>query len=109
MLPDIADLLSRYASGRYKPATFAERGVALPFTTPHLLGGRIRPGDRRAPELVLANPAGTEGVYVLPWAVLPEFCPPTIHDRAIWSQVSGLQLVTPRSVLGVSRGVAAQG
>ena len=29
-----------------KPASFLERGVAVPFTTPALAGARIRPADR---------------------------------------------------------------
>jgi hypothetical protein len=109
MQPDITAMLSRFAAGRYRPTTFLERGVAVPFTTPHLLGGRIRPGERRIPELVLANPAGTEGVYILPWAALPDFCPPSLHDRAIWSRINGLQLLTPRSVQTAARKVAAEG
>lgn len=109
MSPDLSVLLSRFSQQRYKPATFLERGIALPFTTPALLGGRIRPGQRREPELVLANPAGAEGVYILPWAALPDFCPPSLHDRAIWAQVSNLQLLTPRAVLQVARRVAAEG
>jgi hypothetical protein len=31
---DLEALLKRYATGRYRPATFLERGVALPLTTP---------------------------------------------------------------------------
>ncbi len=109
MQPDITAMLSRFAAGRYRPVTFLERGVAVPFTTPHLLGGRIRPGERRMPELVLANPAGAEGVYILPWAALPDFCPPSLHDRAVWARINGLQLLTPRSVQAASRKVAAEG
>ncbi len=109
MQPDLSAMLSRFAAGRYKPTTFLERGVTVPFTTPHLLGGRIRPGERRMPELVLANPAGAEGVYILPWSALPDFCPPSMHDRAIWSQINTLNLLTPRSVQAVARRVAAEG
>lgn len=109
MQSDLTAVLSRFAAGRYRPITFLERGVTVPFTTPHLLGGRIRPGERRTPELVLANPAGAEGVYILPWAALPDFCPPSLHDRAIWSRVNLLQLLTPRAVQTVARKVAAEG
>ena len=38
--------------------------MILPFTTPGLLGGRIRPAERGTAELVLANPAGVEGVVL---------------------------------------------
>jgi hypothetical protein len=109
MQPDITAMLSRFAAGRYRPTTFLERGVGVPFTTPHLLGGRIRPGERRVPELVLANPAGAEGVYILPWSALPDFCPPSLHDRAVWARINALHLLTPRSVQAAARQVAAEG
>ncbi|MDO9708785.1 hypothetical protein [Paracraurococcus lichenis] len=101
--------LARFEAGKYKPVTFLERGVALPFTTPALMGGRIRPGERKLPELVLANPAGVEGVYILPWAGLPDVCTPTLHDRALWSRVAQLPILTPRAVRQATRSVAAEG
>src|SRR4051812_11062010 len=100
--------LARFEAGKYQPVTFLERGVALPFTTPALLGGRIRPGERKAPELVLANPAGVEGVYILPWSGMPDVCTPSLHDRAVWRRVSELPILTPRSVRQATRAVAAE-
>ncbi|MFZ4406289.1 MAG: hypothetical protein ACOYOH_03055 [Paracraurococcus sp.] len=101
--------LARFEAGKYQPVTFLERGVVLPFTTPALLGGRIRPGVRKAPELVLANPAGAEGVYIVPWAAMPDICTPTLHDRALWGRVSQLAILTPRAVRQATRAVAAEG
>jgi hypothetical protein len=102
-------LLERHAAGRYQPATFPERGIALPLTTPSLLGGRIRPGPRGGAELVLANPAGVEGVFILPWPAVLEYCAPTLHDRALWARLGRLDPLTPRSVRAAARGVAAEG
>lgn len=107
--PDAQTTLERFAAGQYKPATFLERGVTLPFTTPQLLGGRIRPAERQGAELILANPAGVEGVYILPWAALPDICSPTLHDRALWAKVAQLPMLTPRSVRQAALAVAAQG
>src|SRR3954447_13592861 len=90
--------LARFEAGKYQPVTFLDRGVALPFTTPALLGARIRPGARGAPELVLANPAGVEGVCILPWAALPDVCTPTLHDRALWGRMAQLPILTPRTI-----------
>ena len=101
--------LARYDAGKYQPVTFLERGVVLPFTTPSLLGGRIRPGERKSPELVLANPAGAEGVYILPWSAMPDVCTPTLHDRALFGRVSQLTILTPRTVRQATRAVAAEG
>jgi hypothetical protein len=107
--PETLPWLARYDAGKYQPVTFLERGVALPFTTPALLGGRIRPGERTSPELVLANPAGAEGVYILPWSGMPDVCTPTLHDRALWGRVAQLAILTPRTVRQATRAVAAEG
>ena len=96
--PETLPWLARYDAGKYQPTTFLERGVVLPFTTPALLGGRIRPGERKSAELVLANPAGAEGVYILPWSGMPDVCTPTLHDRALWGRVAQLAILTPRTV-----------
>lgn len=111
-MPDDADLdslLQRYATGRYRPATFLERGVALPLTTPVLLGARIRPAERAGAELILPNPAGSEGVYILPWPALHDFCAPSLHDRALWERVTALPVLTPATVREAARQVAAEG
>ena len=106
---DLPDWLARFESGHYRPATFLERGLSLPFTTPSLLGGRIRPAETRVAELVLANPAGVEGVYVLPWSALADLCTPSLHDRALWTRVTGLASLTPDTVRAAARAVAAEG
>jgi hypothetical protein len=101
--------LARFEAGHYRPVTFLQRGVAMPFTTPYLLGGRIRPGEFGMPELVLANPAGDEGVYIMPWSSLPDLCILTLHDRALWSRTAELVQMAPRTVREVARRVAAEG
>lgn len=107
--PDLQHLLQRYGTGRYRPATFLERGVALPLTTPQLLGARIRPAERKGLELVLPHPAGAEGVYILPWSALHDFCAPTLHDRALWDEVRSVTLLAPLAVREAARRVAAAG
>jgi hypothetical protein len=107
--PDLDQLLQRYATGRYRPATFLERGVSLPLTTPQLMGARIRPAQRKGLELVLPHPAGAEGVYILPWSALHDFCAPSLHDRALWDRVATLPLLTPGAVRQVARTIAAEG
>ncbi|WP_149540268.1 hypothetical protein [Siccirubricoccus phaeus] len=106
---DVFSRLAPFANGHYQPVTFLERGVTLPFTTPNLLGGRIRPGERGQSDLILANPAGVDGVYLLPWSALPDLCAPTLHDRAMWERVAKLPKVTPRLVREATRAVAREG
>ena len=104
------DILERFGRTAYQPATFLERGVTVPFTTPFLLGARIRPTDTRAAlEVVIANPSGGRGFYVVPWAALPDVCSPTLHDRRLWQRLSDESGITPPLVREVARAVAAEG
>jgi hypothetical protein len=103
--------LARFGAGeRWRPARFAERGVLLPFTTPFLLGGRMRRAERGGAELVLAHPAGAEGIYVLPWSAMPSFCVPTLHDRALWERATAaLPELSPAAARRAARAVAEAG
>ena len=93
----------------YHPATFLERGVLVPFTTPTLLGTRARPAERMNLELVIPNPSGGRGVYVLDWAAIGSLCRPTLHDRLLNERIATLRLVTPSAIRRIGREVAAQG
>ena len=53
------------AATPYHPTTFLERGVVVPFTTPLLAGARARSARKPGIELVLHNPSGGLGVYVM--------------------------------------------
>ena len=104
------EALERYGRGAYQPATFLDRGVSVPFTTPFLLGARIRPTDSRAGlEVVISNPSGGRGFYIVPWAALPEVCTPTVHDRRLWQRLSDQTAITPSLVRETARIVAAEG
>ena len=43
-----------------------ERGASVPFTTPMLSGARVRPADRIGLELLMPNPSGGRGTYIVP-------------------------------------------
>jgi hypothetical protein len=104
------DVLERFGTAAYQPATFLDRGVTVPFTTPFLLGARIRPTDTRAGlEVVIANPSGGRGSYIVPWGALPEVCSPTLHDRRLWQRLSDQAVVSPPTVRETARAVAAEG
>ena len=47
----------------WAPPTFAERGASVPFTTPIIVGSRIR-GRQDRLELVVPNPSGAKGNYM---------------------------------------------
>lgn len=92
----------------WAPRRFCDRGVLLPVTTPALFGARLRasPGGL---ELIIPNPAGGRGVYILPLAAVRAFCAPSLHDRALLRAVSGLGVVTPAAMRQAARRVAITG
>jgi hypothetical protein len=93
----------------YHPTTFLERGVAVPFTTPMLAGTRARLGDKAVPELVVPNPSGGRGAYIMPWAGIAAWCRPTLHDKVLNSRIAALHGVTPGTIRRVARQIAAEG
>lgn len=127
----------------YQPRAFRERGVAAPFTTPMLAGARMRcalttevtttervmgrsngrPGGGDAGqcgpslEILVPNPSGTRGVYIMPWADIGQLCCPTMHDvrfgQALYGRLNiargGARAMGPMLVRQVSRDVALQG
>jgi hypothetical protein len=93
----------------YHPTTFAERGVAVPFTTPMLAAARVRPSERGSPELIVQNPAGGRGVYILAWSNVDQLCCPTVHDAKLYEAVSSHRAVTPSSIRLAARRIAGDG
>ena len=75
----------------YQPTTFRERGLSVGFTTPFLAGARVRAAvgtagagrPERSIELVVPNPSGGRGVYVVEWERVSEMCKPTLHDTRL--------------------------
>ncbi|MSP03265.1 MAG: hypothetical protein EXR07_19800 [Acetobacteraceae bacterium] len=93
----------------YHPTTFLERGVAVPFTTPLLGGTRARPAADQGLELVIPNPSGGRGVYVMPWAAITSLCQPTLHDKVFNTRIAALQSVTPAMIRRIAQEIAAEG
>jgi hypothetical protein len=97
-----------------KPAiraeTFRERGVSVPFTTPFLFGARLRDGeDGRAREIVVANPYGGAGVYVLPARNAKDVCSPTVHDRLLLERLEAEPDLSPVLVVRLALALGVQG
>lgn len=87
---------------------FVERGVALPVTTPMLVGVRMRQRAGKPAELILPSLAG-RGTYVLGWEACVSLAQPTVHDRRLWARLAGLPRLTPATVRGAARALAALG
>ena len=93
----------------HHPQSFEERGVVVPFTTPGLAGGRVRTGNRGRRELVLPNPSGGRGIYVVAWDDRRSICRPTLHDMWLGNQIAALALVSPASIRFLARQAALHG
>lgn len=83
--------------------------MALPFTTPFLGGARARMSRNRGTELIVRNPAGGRGVYVMPLTAVTALCRPTLYDKVVSNRIAFLEAVTPATVRAVGRAVAAEG
>lgn len=93
----------------YRPATFLERGVAVPFTTPLLASARVRPSRRGRAEFIVANPAGGAGYYVMAWQGLMNLTKVTVHDRLLYDEIGKQMMLTPSSMRDAARAVALGG
>ncbi len=94
---------------RWQPATFAERGVTVPFTTPAVAMARLRPTDAGGVELVVANPSGADGCYVFPLRAVSDFTTLSMHDRLLLELLLELPAITPSDIRRAARRVAATG
>ena len=93
----------------YHPVTFAERGVWLPFTTPMLASTRIRHAHRGGTELIVPNPSGGRGVYIVHWAGACQLCQPTLYDTVLHQRTWRMTELTPAAIRIAARAVAAEG
>ncbi len=110
MQPSAADWMPPSATLIATPGLWLERGVAVPFTTPSLFGARLRQRDGGALELLLPNPAGREGWFVLPWSAAVEAHRPTLADLALLKALQpGAAPLTPARLRRVALRVAEDG
>jgi hypothetical protein len=99
----------RLFSVKQRPATFAEAGVAAPFTTPAIAQARLRLDQRGRIEVVARNPTGSDGMYVVPLAALGEFFRLSIHDRAMVEKIEATQAMSPITIRRVALQLAMEG
>lgn len=108
-MPEIS-LPPQTAAARNEVASFAMLGASVPFTSPRLLGARIRPDPgARGLELVLVNPAQAKGTYILPWRGLPDVGAPTLYDLRLWEKLSTASDIHPTAIRQEALTVATEG
>jgi len=92
------------------PQGFAQRGVVIPFTTPNLLGARLRLGAAKG-SMELSLPClgeASEG-QIISGQVLENIEGLTLHDRALWRKLQSISLITPERVRDAAHDVARDG
>jgi hypothetical protein len=103
-------------------ARFAERGAAVPFTTPMLVAARVRAAAGGSIELIVPDPmtargTGGRGDWVVPWGAVRDLCRPTLHDwrlhqaiaREVLNAEAGARAPSPALVRRCAIAVAAEG
>jgi len=92
----------------WAPPSFAERGASVPFTTPIIVGARVR-GRHDTLELVVPNPSGAKGNYILQWKNLPDVFTLTVHDRVLHRAIGEANASTPDTVRRATLKTASTG
>lgn len=96
-------------SQKFKPTTFIERGAFAPFTSPMLDAARVRRPRGTGVDLIIPNPSGGRGVYILPLAGFQDICRPTVHDIQLIKRIAVLDAIDPVSIRGAADAVARAG
>lgn len=89
---------------------FLQRGAVVAFTSPHLLGARIRQvGKEAARELVLPSLSGRAGMTVLPSREVATSQNMTMHDQALWQKLLHAPAISPTHVRTAIQEAATEG
>lgn len=100
---------ARNMTEEFAPATFEERGVTVPFTTPLLSQARLRRDQNDRFEFLLPNFTAGKGIYVLPWKGLPNVMTLTLHDRLLFEEIEQLEMHSPEHIRTCALSVQATG
>ncbi|MBM3549255.1 MAG: hypothetical protein FJX54_20145, partial [Alphaproteobacteria bacterium] len=94
---------------RFWPATFAERGATVPFTTPALAAARLRSMDPEKVEFLVPGLSGGKGTYVIPAKAVMEMFKLTVHDRALLEELDRKSATSPHDIRIATLTVASTG
>jgi hypothetical protein len=73
------------------------------------MGARVRESKRVGVELVVPNPSGGRGVYIVQWPGVRALCTPSVHDTVLFHGISQLKQIDPAAVRNVALDVAIGG
>ncbi len=96
----------------YQPENFQDRGVAVAFTSPMLSGARVRKADhdkKNKMEIIVPNPSGGRGVYIMPWSAIEDAFNPSLHDHILAREISSLEDFSPTNIRKICARVTTKG
>lgn len=91
------------------PPDFAQRGVAVPFTTRLLFFARARRGTDGTLEYLVPGLAGGLKTCVIPHGKIGETLSMTVFDRALMEELSDISPITPSTVEQAALSVGSTG
>lgn len=94
---------------KYWPATFEDRGVVVPFTTPMLAFARARSDGNDGLEVIVPGLSGGSGVYIIGWSGVRDVFRMTVHDRAFHDMIETKKASTPREMRRCAHEIALTG
>jgi hypothetical protein len=74
-----------------------------------LAGARARASERGGLELVMPNPSGARGLYILHWFGVRALGRPTVHDTMLFRQLAECPAIDPAAVRAAAIDVALRG
>ena len=80
------------------PATFEERGAAVPFTTAAIAFARIRETKEEELEALVPGLSGARGTYVLPWPGMRDIVSMSVYDRQLHKVIEAEKALTPAKI-----------
>ncbi|MFO0181949.1 MAG: hypothetical protein ACK53N_03700 [Alphaproteobacteria bacterium] len=91
-------------------ATFRDRGFLVAFTTPQLLGARLRQAEKgTTPNLVLIGASGKLGRSILAGKDVPSIPGITGHDLFLWRRLRELPNISPEPIRVAALDTALEG
>ncbi|MDR3514631.1 MAG: hypothetical protein P4M00_02360 [Azospirillaceae bacterium] len=106
-VPSLDDVLGNPSD--YSPATFAERGVTVGFTSPVVAQARIRASRHKGMELVMPNLTGGKGFYLFQWTAVLHSSTVTVHDRRLYGLIAATRVLEPGMVRRQALRAASEG
>lgn len=93
----------------YLPASFADRGVTIPFSADSIQNARLRGAIPSRREFLLPGLSGGDGTYVVPYRALNDLVEFNLYDRALYLALKDLGTLSPMAIRSIAMDIDSQG